>query len=93
MRWQDPDSGQVVELSQDFDSRDLERDFEYADPRFQWAVVVAEYAEVLRESYWAQDSSIGDVLAEARRVAEELPRDPDVDEFLELVRKANRLTD
>jgi Ca-activated chloride channel family protein len=93
LRWQDPDSGQVVELSQDFDSRDLERDFEYADPRFQWAVVVAEYAEVLRESYWAQDSSIGDVLAEARRVAEELPRDPDVDEFLELVRKANRLTD
>lgn len=93
LRWQDPDSGQVVELSQDFDTRDLERDFEYADPRFQWAVVVAEYAEVLRESYWAQDSSIGDVLAEARRVAEELPRDPDVDEFLELVRKANRLTD
>lgn len=93
LRWQDPDSGQVVELSQDFDTRDLERDFEYADPRFQWAVVVAEYAEVLRESYWAQDSSIGDVLAEARRVAEELPRDPDVDEFLELVRMANRLTD
>lgn len=93
LRWQDPDTREVVELSRDFDSRDLERDFEYADPHFQWAVVVAEYAEVLRDSYWAQDSSIGDVLAEARRVAEELPRDPDVDEFLELVRKANRLTD
>ncbi|HAE60010.1 MAG TPA: hypothetical protein DCG54_11050, partial [Anaerolineae bacterium] len=55
--------------------------------------IVAEYAEVLRESYWAQESDIGDVLSQARRVADELPRDPDVDEFLELVRKANRFAD
>lgn len=93
LRWRDPDTNDVVELSKTFDSRDLERDFEDADPYFQWAVVVAEYAEVLRESYWAQGSSIGDVLAEARRVAESLPSHPDVDEFLDLVRKANRLAD
>jgi Ca-activated chloride channel homolog len=93
LRWRDPDTGEVVELSKPFDSRDMERSFEDASPYFQWTVVVAEYAEVLRESYWAQDSSIGDVLREARRIAEELPRDPDVDEFLDLVRKANRLSD
>lgn len=93
LRWQDPDNGGVVELSQDFNTDEMERDFEYADPYFQWAVIVAEYAEVLRESYWAQESDIGDVLSQARRVADELPRDPDVDEFLELVRKANRFAD
>jgi Ca-activated chloride channel homolog len=93
LRWRDPDTGEVVELSKPFDSRDMARSFEDASPYFQWTVVVAEYAEVLRESYWAQDSSIGDVLREARRIAEELPRDPDVDEFLDLVRKANRLSD
>jgi Ca-activated chloride channel homolog len=93
LRWRDPDTGEVVELSKDFNSREMERDFEDADPYFQWAVVVAEYAEVLRKSYWAQDSSFGDVLVEARRIAERLPRDPDVEEFLGLVRKANRLDD
>lgn len=93
LRWRDPDTNEVVELSKTFDSRDLERDFEDADPYFQWAVVVAEYAEVLRESYWARGSSIGDVLVEARRVAERLPSHPDVDEFLDLVRRANRLAD
>ncbi len=93
LRWQDPDTGEVVELSQDFNTDEMEREFEYADPYFQWAVIVAEYAEVLRESYWAQESDIGDVLSQARRVADELPRDPDVDEFLDLVRAANRFAD
>src|SRR5512141_1874376 len=41
MRWQDPDTHQVVELSQDFNVRELERDFEDANPYFQRAVVVA----------------------------------------------------
>jgi Ca-activated chloride channel family protein len=93
LRWRDPDTGEVVELSKTFNSRDMERDFEDADPYFQWAVVVAEYAEVLRESYWAQGSSIGDVLVEARRISERLPSNPDIDEFLDLARKANRLAD
>lgn len=93
LRWQDPDTGDVVEISSDFNTEEMENDFEDADPYFQWSVIVAEYAEVLRESYWAQESSIGAVLAEARRVSEELPYDPDVEEFVELVRKANRLAD
>ncbi|PKN93224.1 MAG: VWA domain-containing protein [Chloroflexi bacterium HGW-Chloroflexi-6] len=93
LRWQDPDTGEVVELSSDFNANEMERDFEDADPYFQWTVIVAEYAEVLRDSYWARESSFGDVLVEARRVADELIRDPDVEEFVELVRKANRLDD
>ena len=93
LRWQDPDTGEVVELSSDFNAHEMDNDFDDADPYFQWAVIVAEYAEVLRDSYWAQESSFGDVLTEARRVGDELPRDPDVDEFIELVRKANRLND
>jgi Ca-activated chloride channel family protein len=91
LRWQDPETREVVEMSQDFDSDNLARSFEKADPHFQWTVIVAEYAEVLRESYWAQDSSLGDVLREARRVSEYLPRDRDVEEFIDLVRQANRL--
>ena len=50
MRWQDPDTRQVVELSKDFDTGELASDFEYANPYFQRAVIVAEYAEILKKS-------------------------------------------
>jgi len=52
---------------------------------------VAEYAEILRQSYWAKDSSLEDVAWEARRIAEYLPRDPDVAEFTGLVERASRI--
>jgi Ca-activated chloride channel family protein len=88
LRWQDPDSGEVSELSQDIASDELADAFTHASPYFQWAVVVAEYAEVLRGSYWAQDNTLAGVLEEAERVAELLPGDADVAELVELVRQA-----
>jgi Ca-activated chloride channel family protein len=93
MRWQDPDTRQVIELSQDFSVEELERDFEDADPYFQRAVIVAEYAEILKESYWAEESSLRYVYREAERVSELLPRDEDMSEFMELIRRASGLTD
>ena len=93
LRWQDPDTKEVVELSRDFDTGQMSESFQDAAPRFQWSVVVAEYAEILRQSYWAQNSNPGDVLDQARRVSELLPEDRDVSEFVDLVRQANRLSD
>jgi len=93
LRWQDPDTREVVELSKDFDSYQMSESFRRADPHFQWSVVVAEYAEILRDSYWAEDSSLDAVYKEAQWVSEYLPRDEDVSEFVELVRKARRLVD
>jgi Ca-activated chloride channel homolog len=93
MRWQDPDTRQVVELSRDFDTGELESDFEYADPYFQRAVIVAEYAEILKKSYWAEESSLAYVYHEAIRVSELLPWDENLGEFMELIRRASQLTD
>ena len=93
LRWQDPDTQQVVELSRDFDTSRMEASFQDAAPRFQWTVIVAEYAEILRQSYWAQGHSAGDVLVEARRVSDLLPEDEDVSQFVDLVRRANQLAD
>ena len=93
MRWQDPDTRQIVEISKDFDTGELERDFYYADPYFQRSVVVAEYAEILKKSYWAEESSLAHVYHEATRVSELLPRDDVMNEFLELIRRASHLTD
>jgi len=56
-------------------------------------VIVAEYAEILKESYWANESSLRHVYHEAERVSELLPWDEDMDEFMELIRRASHLTD
>jgi Ca-activated chloride channel family protein len=90
LRWEDPDTGEVTELNREFDSGQMAESFLSASPYFQNAVVVAEYAEVLRGSYWAQDNTLAGVLEEAERVAELLPEDEDVAEFVELVRQAAR---
>ena len=93
MRWQDPDTRQVVELSKDFGTGELEGNFEYADPYFQRTVIVAEYAEILKKSYWAEESSLAHVYHEAIRVSELLPWDENLGEFMELIRRASQLTD
>jgi Ca-activated chloride channel family protein len=89
VRYEHPDSGEVVEISRATSWAEFAGAFEAATARFQLAAVVAEYAEVLRQSYWAQESSLEAVLAQARRVAELLPGDEDVAEFLQLVEQAS----
>ena len=93
MRWQDPDTRQVVELSKDFGTGELVGDFEYADPYFRRSVIVAEYAEILKKSYWAEESSLGYVYHEAIRVSELVAWDENMGEFMELIRRASQLTD
>jgi Ca-activated chloride channel family protein len=91
MRWEDPDTHQIVEISQDYNTNQIAFNFEEADPYFQRAVVVAEYAEILKGSYWAEESSMDDVYDEARRIDEYMYRDNAMEEFVDLVREARRL--
>ena len=91
VRYQDPDSGEVTEVSRSMTRAEFAPAFEDASPRFQLDAVVAEYAEILRDSYWAKGSSLAGVAEEARRVAKVLPRDPDVVEFAGLVERAASL--
>jgi len=75
MRWANPDDGEVTEISRDFRLDDMSPEFEEAAPRFQLAAVVAEYAELLRESYWAREGSLETVATEAARIRRLLPPD------------------
>ncbi len=93
LRWEDPDTRQVVEMSKDFQVGDLARRFERSDPYFQRTVIVAEYAEILKESYWAEGSSLDDVYREAVRVSEYFGHDEDMSELLELIRRAGHWVD
>ena len=91
VRYEDPDSGEVSEIESPFQRSELITEFEEASPRFQLSAVVAEYAEILRESFWAQEGSLGKVVAEASRVLRLLPEDSDVAEFAALVTQAERI--
>ena len=58
---------------------------------FRLAAVVAEYAEILRESYWAQEGTLEDVAEEASRLSDAIPSRPDIDEFVNLVSRAESI--
>lgn len=93
MRWKDPDTHQIVEISRDFEARQLALNFRETDPYFQLSVVVAEYAEILKGSYWAEGGSLDAIYEEARRLEDYFHRDDAMKEFADLVRKARRLMD
>ena len=91
LRYEDPNTGEVNEISREFNRVQLTAAWEEASPHFKLDTVVAEYAEVLRESYWAQDSSLKDVRRMADRVSEFFTDDSDVAEFVSLVNRAEQL--
>jgi Ca-activated chloride channel family protein len=82
----------VRELEGVFDAGELARSFDEAQPMFRLDAAAAEIAEILRHSFWANESRIVDVLSVVRRVASELSHDKDVQDFAAMVEKAARLS-
>jgi Ca-activated chloride channel family protein len=85
MRWKNPGSRRAMEISKDFSAREIGYSFAKADPHFQWDLIVAEYAEILRDSYYASEESLYDVVHQAERVSGQLLEDESVYEFMELL--------
>jgi Ca-activated chloride channel family protein len=96
VRYQDPDSDYVHEVARDFWPDEFEADWMHTSPSFLLTAAVAEYAEILRESYWARDGSLDDVLWLARLAGDEFQEDEsigsDVNEFIWLVDRANQMS-
>jgi len=91
LRWEDPDTHQVTEINGNFNTWDLAQSFESADPRYQLAVVVAQYAELLRHSPWAAGTSASQLVEQAYRLSSVLWDDPEVVEFASLVSRASQI--
>ena len=89
LRWQDPDTREVKEINGNFNTWDLAGRFEDATPRYQLAATVAQYAEILRQSPWAGETSLRDLRRYADQVARQLRGDADVQEFADLVARAS----
>jgi hypothetical protein len=69
------------EINGNFNTWDLAQSFESADPRYQLAVVVAQYAELLRHSPWTAGTSGSQLVEHAYRLSSVLWNDPEVVEF------------
>ena len=93
MRYEGVGLNEVIEINKELQSTALAVSFEEASARFQLSAVVAEFAEVLRGSYWAREGNLQAVADEARRVQQLLPESSDVAEFAGLAAQAASLED
>lgn len=92
LRWEDPTTHEVREISGNFNSWDMAKSFDEASLRYQLDVVVAQYAEVLRYSPYAKETNFNDLRIRAQRLAVQLSGDADVAEFAQLVERASQLS-
>ena len=91
LRWEDPDTHEVNEINRAYNTAELAPAFYEAASEYQRDVLVAEFAEILRQSYWAQGGSLDALVEEALRLQAQRPDDADLAEFVELARRAAAL--
>ncbi len=98
IRHEDPDTAEVTEVKEKLRVEELKPKFEDASPGFLFATSVAQFAEILRDSYWAKDGSLADVQRTIKAVLPKLDSDSpqseeQTKELFDLVRKARKLKD
>ncbi len=97
VRWKEPrnfgkaiESDAATEIAQTVSSSDA-KTFEAAGQGYRKAVIVAQFAEILRRSVHARGDSLDDLLNEAVRLQKEIPNDADFNELVLLISKSKDL--
>ncbi|MCY3741687.1 MAG: DUF3520 domain-containing protein [Candidatus Poribacteria bacterium] len=97
IRYEDPDTQKVTEVSEKFRVEDLKNQFEGTSLGFQFAATVAQFAEILRESVWAKNGCLKTVHQTLKGILQQHPKvaakdetqaEKRGDELLALVRNA-----
>ena len=91
VRYKKPDSNKVVEFNRTISTKQFKKSFESASDSFKLAACVAEFAEILKNSYWAKESNIKDVITVVKSLGANYKDTPDVKELLNLMATAARL--
>ena len=91
LRWQDPDTMRVTEINGNVNTWDMADSFYRTAPHYQLAILVAQYAEVLRHSPWAGGTSLNQLANLAAELTYSLPGDAEVAEFVKLLQQAARI--
>ena len=86
IRYADPDDHRVSEVSENISVSQLHDSFAAAPATFRLAAGVAEFAEILRESYWAKDGSLDSV----HQTVKDAFREIDSEQIVELMYLINK---
>jgi Ca-activated chloride channel family protein len=91
VRWIDPDSGEPAERSATLSAAGIAGSFEQAPDRLWQDILVAAFAECLRDAPWSERVSLAQVADNAELLARRLPGEEPVAEFARLARTAAEL--
>jgi Ca-activated chloride channel family protein len=91
VRYKHADTSAVTEFKSPMATGDFNESFGGSSSEFKLAATVAEFAEILRKSYWARGATLETVLERAQQLSREFEGDADVIELVDLISKAKRL--
>lgn len=96
IRHEDPDTLKVTEVNETFSTDQLKQTFEEATAEYQFVAAVAEFAEILKETYWAKEGSLANVESTIEKVLPHIESDTPEEklrkeELLMLVNKVRKL--
>ncbi|NIP28537.1 MAG: DUF3520 domain-containing protein [Phycisphaerae bacterium] len=91
VRYKHADTSAVTEFKSPVAVEDFNRSLDSSSSEFKLAATVAEFAEILRKSYWAKGATLDRVLERAQQLSREFEGDGDVIELVDLISKAERL--
>jgi len=91
VRYKDAESTTVTEFDNSIGTSDFGGNFDSSSREFRFAATVAEFAEILRKSYWAKGATLDIVLERAQQLSREFKDNADVIELADLISKAKQL--
>lgn len=74
IRYEDPDTQQVTEVSEKFLVENLKAKFEDASQGLQFAATLAQFAEILRESFWVKEGCLKNVRQTLKGILQKQPK-------------------
>ncbi len=91
LRYASVAAGEIVETAHRVAAGDFVARWESASGPLRLASLVAEMAEILRDSYWAEDGDLDDVFRRLQQVSAEFPGDREVADLVSLAGLAAEL--
>ncbi len=81
IRYKDPETNEVIEINKNIHAAVFANEFDECSPQFKLAAASAEFAEILRKSFWARGSKLEDVMT----LVKEINMESDSKDVIELM--------
>jgi Ca-activated chloride channel homolog len=91
IRYQDAETGRVIEEARTLQAEDILGRIQNADPTFKMDAAVAEFAEILRHSYWAKDGNLESARELAQNASRSMDSPKDAKEAVSLMGTAEQI--